>query len=57
MASPIFRRSLTIFIAAFAAVPLWMPLFFGTMTVLYYDLRVRKEGFDLQLAAEAMPRA
>lgn len=45
------------FIALFAAVPLWMPLFFGTMTVLYYDLRVRKEGFDLQLAAEAMPRA
>ena len=44
-------------IAIFAAVPLWMPLFFGTMTVLYYDLRVRKEGFDLQLAAEAMPRA
>jgi hypothetical protein len=44
-------------IALFAAVPLWMPLFFGTMTVLYYDLRVRKEGLDLQLAAEAMPRA
>ena len=49
--------AVAIFIAAFAAVPLWMPLFFGTMTVLYYDLRVRKEGFDLQLAAEAMPRA
>jgi hypothetical protein len=45
------------FIALFTAVPLWMPLFFGTMTVLYYDLRVRKEGLDLQLAAEAMPRA
>ena len=38
-------------------VPIWLPLFFGTMTVLYYDLRVRKEGFDLQLAAEGMPRA
>ena len=49
--------AVAIFIGAFAAVPLWMPLFFGTMTVLYYDLRVRKEGFDLQLAAEAMPRA
>jgi hypothetical protein len=48
---------IAIFIAVFAAVPIWMPLFFGTMTVLYYDLRVRKEGFDLQLAAEAMPRA
>lgn len=49
--------AIALFIALFAAVPLWMPLFFGTMTVLYYDLRVRKEGFDLQLAAEAMPRA
>lgn len=45
------------FIIFFAMVPAWLPLFFGTMTVLYYDLRVRKEGFDLQLAAEAMPRA
>jgi hypothetical protein len=49
--------AIAVVIALFAAVPLWMPLFFGTMTVLYYDLRVRKEGFDLQLAAEAMPRA
>jgi hypothetical protein len=49
--------AIALFIALFAAVPLWMPLFFGTMTVLYYDLRVRKEGLDLQLAAEAMPRA
>jgi hypothetical protein len=49
--------AVAVFIAIFAAVPLWMPLFFGTMTVLYYDLRVRKEGLDLQLAAEAMPRA
>jgi hypothetical protein len=49
--------AVAIFIAIFAAVPLWMPLFFGTMTVLYYDLRVRKEGLDLQLATEAMPRA
>jgi hypothetical protein len=49
--------AVAVFIAIFAAVPIWMPLFFGTMTVLYYDLRVRKEGFDLQVAAEAMPRA
>lgn len=48
--------AVAVFIAIFAAFPLWMPLFFGTMTVLYYDLRVRKEGLDLQLAAEAMPR-
>ncbi|HEV8537231.1 MAG TPA: hypothetical protein VGR87_16120 [Candidatus Limnocylindria bacterium] len=45
------------FVVLFAMIPSWLPLFFGTMTVLYYDLRVRKEGFDLQLAAEAMPRA
>jgi hypothetical protein len=25
------------------------PLQFTTLTVLYYDLRIRKEGFDLQL--------
>jgi hypothetical protein len=25
--------------------------------VLYYDLRVRKEAFDLQLAAEALPQS
>jgi len=36
---------------------LWAPIQWGVFTVLYYDLRVRKEAFDLQLAAEAMPRA
>jgi uncharacterized membrane protein len=36
---------------------LWSPIQWGVFTVLYYDLRVRKEAFDLQLAAEAMPRA
>lgn len=35
----------------------WAPLQWGVFTLLYYDLRVRKEAFDLQLAAEAMPRA
>ena len=35
----------------------WAPIWWGVFTVLYYDLRVRKEAFDLQLAAEAMPRA
>jgi len=28
----------------------------GTFTILYFDLRVRKEALDLQLAAEALPR-
>ena len=32
------------------------PLLFGSLVILYYDLRVRKEAFDLQLAAEALPR-
>jgi len=32
------------------------PLIYGAIVVLYYDLRVRKEAFDLQLAAEALPR-
>jgi hypothetical protein len=35
----------------------WAPVYWGTFTVLYYDLRVRREAFDLQLAAEALPRA
>jgi len=32
------------------------PLVYGALVVLYYDLRVRKEAYDLQLAAEALPR-
>jgi hypothetical protein len=35
----------------------WAPVYWGTFAVLYYDLRVRREGLDLQLAAEALPRA
>jgi hypothetical protein len=35
----------------------WAPIQWGTFTILYYDLRVRREAFDLQLAAEALPRA
>ena len=30
------------------ALPLWM----AVMTLLYYDLRVRREGFDLQVRTE-----
>jgi len=37
-----------------ALVGAWLPFFFGTMTIVYYDLRFRKEGLDLQLSAEAM---
>ena len=32
------------------------PLLYGALVILYYDMRVRKEAFDLQLAAEALPR-
>lgn len=28
------------------------PIQFAVMTILYYDLRIRKEGFDLQLAMQ-----
>ena len=34
----------------------WAPVQWGTFAVLYYDLRVRREAFDLHLAAEALPR-
>jgi hypothetical protein len=34
----------------------WAPVYWGTFAILYYDLRVRREAFDLQLAAEALPR-
>ncbi len=34
----------------------WEPLPWATLAIFYYDLRVRKEAFDLRLAAEALPR-
>jgi hypothetical protein len=33
------------------------PLFYCVLTVTYYDLRVRKEGFDLELLASSMQTA
>ena len=44
-------------VANLAVNALWAPIQWGVFTLLYYDLRVRKEAFDLLLAAEAMPRA
>jgi hypothetical protein len=38
------------------ATVLWAPIEWAAFTVLYFDLRVRKEALDLQLAAEALPR-
>ena len=43
-------------IASVASAAVSGPLVYGAIVVLYYDLRVRKEAFDLQLAAEALPR-
>lgn len=34
----------------------WEPVPWATLTLLYLDLRVRKEGLDLQFAAEALAR-
>jgi hypothetical protein len=33
------------------------PFIYVVMTVLYYDLRVRKEGFDLELLASSLQPA
>ncbi|MEO8227081.1 MAG: hypothetical protein ABI637_06590, partial [Gemmatimonadota bacterium] len=33
------------------------PLFYCIITVAYYDLRVRKEGFDLEVLASTMQAA
>ena len=42
-------------LVSFASTIVWAPVGWLAYTVLYYDLRVRKEAFDLQLAAEALP--
>jgi hypothetical protein len=44
-------------IVNFASTIIWAPVEWIAFTVLYYDLRVRKEAFDLQLAAEALPQS
>lgn len=41
-------------VASSAIVIIMTPLQFATLTVLYYDLRIRKEGFDLQMQLEDM---
>ena len=49
-------RSVLQTIANVATATISGPLIYGAIVLLYYDLRVRKEAFDLQLAAEALPR-
>ena len=48
-----------VYVVALATVPallqvLIYPFFYAIFTVLYYDLRVRKEGFDLEMLASAL---
>jgi hypothetical protein len=31
-----------------------LPFLFGAVTLLYYDLRIRKEAFDLELLARGL---
>ncbi|HEY6957263.1 MAG TPA: hypothetical protein VI814_00380 [Candidatus Limnocylindria bacterium] len=52
---PVLRGSLQTIVNAIATIA-WAPVEWGAFTILYYDLRVRHEAFDLQLAAEALPR-
>lgn len=55
VSEPTLRTVLQV-IAGVASSALSGPLLYGALVILYYDLRVRKEAFDLQLAAEALPR-
>jgi hypothetical protein len=41
--------------AASAVVSIFVqPIQYGALTLLYYDLRVRKEAFDLEMAARSL---
>jgi len=44
------------FALAFAAYAVFQPIQMVAMTLLYYDLRIRKEGFDLQMLAAELGR-
>lgn len=44
------RQSITV-LTSYAAQILVLPIYLSAYTLLYYDLRVRKEGYDLQLRA------
>lgn len=48
--------SITELVTALAEIA-YFPVQLGTLALLYYDLRVRKEAFDLSLAAEQLARA
>ena len=55
VSDPIMRAIATQVVNVIANIA-WTPVQWGTFAILYYDLRVRREAFDLQLAAEALPR-
>lgn len=55
ISDPVVRIVLQNIVNVIATV-LWAPVEWGTFTILYFDLRVRKEALDLQIAAEALPR-
>jgi hypothetical protein len=55
ISDPVLRVVLQNIVNVVATV-LWAPVEWGTFTILYFDLRVRKEALDLQIAAEALPR-
>ena len=51
--SPIIGTVLTSTVSILISV-LITPLWFALITLLYYDLRIRKEGFDLELRAQQL---
>ena len=55
--SPFGATSVVQSLVNLASTIIWAPVEWIAFTVLYYDLRVRKEAFDLQLAAEALPQS
>ncbi len=52
MVLPVLSETASLVFGAVAQVVL-VPYFYVVVAVLYYDLRVRKEGFDLELLAQA----
>jgi hypothetical protein len=48
-------KPLWLLVGSAALTMLVYPFLYTAITVLYYDLRVRKEGYDLELLATAMP--
>ena len=54
LASPILTAVITSIASTLITIVV-TPLQFAALTVLYYDLRIRKEGFDLQMQMQQLP--